>query len=74
MNTQTHNFDAYAFSTQPDYDEPKVRREFAKLMPLRTVIIYCYDPACRRDSRRRRTGVRRHLSRRGRHRRRGQWH
>ena len=38
------NFDAKAFSRAPDYDEASVRREFAKLMPLRTVVIYCYDP------------------------------
>jgi carbonic anhydrase len=38
------NFDAYAFSKQPGYDEPAVRKEFAKAVPLRTVVIYCYDP------------------------------
>ncbi len=42
---QTHpNFDTYAFSKQPGYDEPTVRKEFAKAAPLRTVVIYCYDP------------------------------
>ncbi len=44
MNPTMHNFDAYAFSQQPGYDEPKFRREFAKAMALRTVVIYCYDP------------------------------
>lgn len=34
----------YAFSKQPDYDEQAVRREFAKAVPLRTVVVYCYDP------------------------------
>jgi len=38
------NFDAYAFSKQPGYHEPTVRKEFAKAVPLKTVVIYCYDP------------------------------
>ena len=38
------NFDAYVFSKQPDYHEPTVRQEFAKAVPLRTIVIYCYDP------------------------------
>jgi len=38
------NFDVYAFSKQPGYHEPTVRKEFAKAVPLRTVVIYCYDP------------------------------
>ncbi len=38
------NFDAYAFSRQPGYDEPIFRKEFAKAMPLRTVVVYCSDP------------------------------
>jgi len=38
------NFDAYAFSKQPGYDETAVRKEFAKAVPLRTIAIYCYDP------------------------------
>ena len=33
-----------AFSLRPDYDEAVVREEFAKLMPLRTIVIYCFDP------------------------------
>jgi carbonic anhydrase len=40
----THDFDAYTFSKQPGYDELVVRREFAKAVPLRTVVVYCYDP------------------------------
>lgn len=40
----SHDFDAYTFSKQPGYDEPVVRREFAKAVPLRTVVVYCYDP------------------------------
>lgn len=38
------NLNAYVFSKHPDYHEPTVRREFAKAVPLRTVVIYCYDP------------------------------
>jgi carbonic anhydrase len=38
------NFDAYVFSKQPSYHEPTVRKVFAKAVPLRTVVIYCYDP------------------------------
>src|SRR5262245_14368464 len=38
------NFDEYVFSKQPGYHEPTVRQEFAKAVPLRTVVIYCYDP------------------------------
>ena len=37
-------FDEYAFSRRPDYDEAMVRREFAELMPLRTIVVYCYNP------------------------------
>ena len=44
MNLAKKNFEAYAFSKQPGYHEPTVRRAFAKAVPLRTVVIYCYDP------------------------------
>ncbi|MFB3107417.1 MAG: carbonic anhydrase [Pseudomonadales bacterium] len=44
MNLPRQNFDAYAFSKQPGYHEPTVRKAFAKAVPLRTVVIYCYDP------------------------------
>jgi carbonic anhydrase len=40
----SHDFDAYVFSKQPGYDEATVRREFAKAVRLRTVVVYCYDP------------------------------
>ena len=40
----SHEFDAYTFSKQPGYDERSMRREFAKAVPLRTVVVYCYDP------------------------------
>lgn len=44
MNVTTSNFDAYAFSRQPDYDEAATRQAFAKAVPLNTVVVYCYDP------------------------------
>jgi len=44
MNLSKQNFDKYVFSKQQDYDEPAFREEFAKAMPLRTVVVYCYDP------------------------------
>ena len=46
MNPPMQNFDAYTFSKQPGYDEPAFRKEFAKAMPLKTVVIYCFDPRC----------------------------
>lgn len=44
MNAPEKSFDAYAFSKQPDYEEKSVRKAFAELMPLNTIVIYCYDP------------------------------
>ena len=44
MNLPKQNFDIHTFSKQPDYHEPSVRKAFAKAVPLRTVVIYCYDP------------------------------
>jgi carbonic anhydrase len=44
LNLAKPNFDAYAFSKQSSYHEPTVRMEFAQAVPLRTVVIYCYDP------------------------------
>ena len=45
MDASQRNFDAYAFSKQAEYDEPSVRKAFAKGVPnLRTVVVYCYDP------------------------------
>ena len=38
------NFDAYAFSKQPGFVETEVRQLFKQAVPLRTVVIYCYDP------------------------------
>lgn len=44
MTVSAYNFDAYAFSRHPDYHEPTVRQAFAKAVPLRTIVVYCYDP------------------------------
>jgi carbonic anhydrase len=44
MTPCTNEFDAYAFSKQTGYDERAVRRAFAKAVPLRTIVVYCYDP------------------------------
>ncbi len=44
MNLSTLNFDRYVFSKHPQYDETSVRTEFAKAVPLKIVVIYCYDP------------------------------
>ncbi len=44
MNLPMQNLDAYVFSKQPGYHEPTVRKAFAKAIPLRAVVIYCYDP------------------------------
>ena len=37
-------FDRYAFSAAPSFDEAATRRAFARAVPLRTLVIYCYDP------------------------------
>jgi len=37
-------FDRYAFSKSPAYDEAATRKAFAKAVPLKTLVIHCYDP------------------------------
>ncbi len=44
MTQRTNAFDAYAFSKLPGYEEHAVRRAFATAVPLRTVVVHCYDP------------------------------
>ena len=44
MNLPKQDFDAYVFSKQPGYVEPTFRKELAKAVPLRTVVVYCLDP------------------------------
>ena len=37
-------FDRYAFSAHPSYNEAATREAFSHAVPLRTLVIYCYDP------------------------------
>jgi carbonic anhydrase len=37
-------FDAFAFSASPSYDEAATREAFSHAVPLKTLVIYCYDP------------------------------
>lgn len=37
-------FAQFAFSAAEDFDEAAVREAFSHAVPLRTVVIYCYDP------------------------------
>ena len=39
-----HDFDAFALNKQPGFDEAATRKAFSKAVPLRTVVVYCYDP------------------------------
>ncbi|MBZ5508210.1 MAG: carbonic anhydrase [Acidobacteriia bacterium] len=38
------DFDTYAFSKQPGFVETEMRKAFKQAVPLRTVVVYCYDP------------------------------
>jgi len=38
------HLDTYAFSRQPAFVEPEMRKQFKQAVPLRTVVVYCYDP------------------------------
>jgi carbonic anhydrase len=37
-------FDHYAFSAHPSFNEAATREAFSRAVPLRTLVIYCYDP------------------------------
>lgn len=37
-------FDRYAWSASPAFDEAATRKAFSRAVPLRTVVIHCYDP------------------------------
>jgi carbonic anhydrase len=37
-------FDRYAFCASPNFDEGEVRKAFSRAVPLRTLVIFCYDP------------------------------
>jgi carbonic anhydrase len=37
-------FERFAFSATPSFDEMETRKAFSQAVPLRTLVIYCYDP------------------------------
>jgi carbonic anhydrase len=37
-------FDSYVFSKRPGFVEAEMRKVFKQAVPLRTVVVYCYDP------------------------------
>ena len=37
-------FDQFAFSAQPSFDEAATRKAFSQAVPLKTLVIFCYDP------------------------------
>jgi carbonic anhydrase len=37
-------FDRYAFSADPNFDEAEARKAFSRAVPLKTLVIHCYDP------------------------------
>ncbi|MCL6741106.1 hypothetical protein LZ518_08180 [Sphingomonas sp. RB56-2] len=41
-------FAQFAFSAQADYDEAAVRQAFSQAVPLKTLVICCYDPRAAR--------------------------
>ena len=38
------DLDTYVFSKQPAFVETEMRKAFKQAVPLRTVVVYCYDP------------------------------
>lgn len=38
------DFSAFVYKNMPGYVEPKFREAFSHAIPLKTVVIYCYDP------------------------------
>jgi carbonic anhydrase len=37
-------FDRYAFSASPSFNEAEMREAFSQAVPLKTLVIFCYDP------------------------------
>ena len=37
-------FDRYAFNASPSFNEAETREAFSHAVPLKTLVIYCYDP------------------------------
>ncbi|NYF91492.1 hypothetical protein RBB79_17770 [Tunturiibacter empetritectus] len=48
MNSTTdgnaNEFNEYVYSLSPGYNEPNVRAAFKNAVPLRTIVMFCYDP------------------------------
>jgi carbonic anhydrase len=40
----TNGFEEFVYSRTPGYDELTVRAAFKHAVPLKTIVIYCYDP------------------------------
>ena len=38
------SLDRFVYSQQPGYQENQTRAAFANAVPLRTIVVYCYDP------------------------------
>lgn len=38
------NFDQFAFNADPSFDEAQIHEVFSYAVPLKTLVIYCYDP------------------------------
>ena len=39
-----HSLDRFVYSQRAGYVEPEVRDAFSRAVPLKTIVIYCYDP------------------------------
>jgi carbonic anhydrase len=39
-----NKFNEYVYSLSPGYNEPNVRTAFTNAVPLRTIVMFCYDP------------------------------
>src|SRR5215469_11084193 len=37
------NFDSYTFSKQARFVEPEMRKAFKQAVPLKTIVVHCYD-------------------------------
>jgi carbonic anhydrase len=44
MSGTTNEFNEYVYSLSPGYNEPNVRAAFKNAVPLRTIVMFCYDP------------------------------
>ena len=44
MEIPRMNSDRYVFSKQPEFVEPQMRKVFKQAVPLKTIVVHCYDP------------------------------